>query len=163
MTHYDQAFIRRFDAKWEDVDGHRIWTGAKSIGYGKIFYNGRHVLAHRASYEMHIGPIPDGMVIDHLCRNPSCILPEHLEPVTPAENMRRGAASGGVLRVPPTHCKHGHEFTPENTIIWSGRPNARKCRECGRAATRKWESRIRQERYGLMRRPHGPAREWPDE
>ncbi len=66
------------------------WTGAKTDkGYGRFYLNGnKH--AHRISYELLIGPIPNGLVIDHLCRNPSCVNPAHLEPVTHVENVKRG-------------------------------------------------------------------------
>lgn len=102
------------------------FTGPKDrAGYGRLTKHGRHLLAHRASYEFIVGPIPDGLVIDHLCRNTSCVHPGHLEPVTHAENIRRGLAGG--LK---TQCKHGHDYTPENTYVdpkgW------RRCRQCHR-------------------------------
>lgn len=85
--------------------------------------------AHRVSYEAFIGSIPDGLVIDHLCRNRRCINPEHLEPVTPQENQRRGLGYG--LK---THCPHGHPYDDENTCIRSG---YRSCRTCEQARDRK--------------------------
>ncbi len=69
-------------------DGCWVWTGYLSP-YGKFGVSGRRPVAHRWSYEYHVGPIPDGLTIDHLCRNPSCVRPDHLEPVTLQENMRR--------------------------------------------------------------------------
>ena len=88
---------------WAKVDvGHPLgcWTwiaGRTSRGYGSFGQGGpkRRVYAHRYAYELLVGPIPDGLVIDHLCRNPSCVNPDHLEPVTHQENCRRGVA--GVL------------------------------------------------------------------
>lgn len=77
-------------------------------GYGDIF-DGSPWLVHRWSYTQFVGPIPDGLEIDHLCRNRGCANPEHLEPVTSSENTRRG--HWGMR----THCSHGHEYTPENT------------------------------------------------
>jgi hypothetical protein len=67
------------------------WTGrTNKDGYGKFYLGGVHVAAHRAAYELLVGPIPEGLVLDHLCCNPRCVNPEHLEPVTGAENLLRG-------------------------------------------------------------------------
>ena len=85
-----------------------IWQGKKDYGYGRVGMNGTHHRAHRLIYEALKGPIPEGLQLDHLCRNRSCVNPNHLEPVTGAQNCRRGIGS-------KTHCKHGHEFTEENT------------------------------------------------
>jgi hypothetical protein len=107
-----------------------LWSGAKTgPGYGAINSGGRGtpVLAHRLSYEMLVGPIPEGLVLDHLCRVRNCVNPAHLEPVTHAENLRRVPVS--------PQCPHGHDFTPENT----GRnPNGgRVCRTCKRSRERR--------------------------
>jgi len=68
-----------------------IWTGYKNGGYGRFkTASGGSVYAHRASYEFHVGPVPEGLYLDHLCRNRACINPDHLEPVTTEENIRRG-------------------------------------------------------------------------
>lgn len=96
-------------------------------GYGK--YSGRP--AHRVVYEAEVGPIPEGMTLDHVfergCRFRDCIAIAHLEPVTQAENKRRAAAR-------KTHCKNDHPYTPENTYIHEG---ARYCRACNLAAVRR--------------------------
>lgn len=109
------------------------WTGASSDnGYGYVS-RGRgktKFLAHRVSYTLTIGPIPSGLIIDHLCRNRICVNPAHLEPVTIRINNLRGfGASGNHAR--QTHCIHGHEFTPENTKIVPA-TGARACVICRR-------------------------------
>ncbi len=106
-----------------------IWTGTKNQkGYGILLFRGVTVQTHRYVYEEFVGPIPDGFYMDHLCRVPSCVRPEHLEPVTPRENVLRGY-SPPAMRARQTHCKWGHEFTPENTIITRG-GRGRRCRAC---------------------------------
>jgi hypothetical protein len=119
-----------------------VWLGA--TGYVTV-RTGRHrgfatALAHREMYRTIRGEIPTGLELDHLCKRPSCINPAHLEPVTGHENKRRGT------RATKTHCKHGHEFTPENTII-NARGN-RGCRECGRRHTRAYMARRHAETVG---------------
>ena len=106
------------------------WTGYKNPhGYGIVNRGGKMRKAHQEMYEMTKGPIPAGLEIDHLCRNTSCIRPSHLEAVTHAVNVHRGNAWAG-RNIRKTHCKHGHEFTVENTII---RRDGRECRACKRA------------------------------
>lgn len=75
----------------EDESGCWLWVGeCNDNGYGRFSVKGRKVYAHRSSYEIHVGPIPEGLHIDHLCRVRNCVNPEHLEPVTRSENVRRG-------------------------------------------------------------------------
>lgn len=109
-----------------------------AYGYGRFTpRKGKTVLAHRFSYEMHIGAIPEGLTIDHLCRNRACVNPDHLEPVTIRENVMRGDTIM-ARHAAKTHCKHGHEFTPENTYIRPGTGH-RDCKTCqaDRARARK--------------------------
>lgn len=112
------------------------WMGDTNVGYGRIaarsgFTVSRTKLAHRIAFELLVGPIQPGLHLDHLCRNTVCVNPEHLEPVTPDENTKRGLH--GVLR---THCRFGHELTVANTYV---RPSdgSRKCRECSRIDARR--------------------------
>jgi hypothetical protein len=108
-----------------------IWIGALDRhGYGtigQINQKGiwRMARAHRIAYELEIGPIPDGLTIDHLCRVPACVNPSHMEPVTKSENTRRGFAA-------KTQCPQGHPYTEDN-IYWDmtrGQYRTRKCRTC---------------------------------
>jgi hypothetical protein len=106
------------------------WQGCvDKKGYGRFSRHGR---AYRVSYEFFVGRIPDGLSIDHLCRVPSCVNPDHLEPVTLAENARRAALGTGRKR---DHCKYGHLYTTENTYIT--REGHRFCRQCACARSRK--------------------------
>lgn len=101
-----------------------VWTGTKTQkGYGVFTHERKNVFVHRYSYERFTGKIPEGLTIDHLCRNPLCVNPDHLEPVTLAENTRR-MRSGIVI------CKRGHPFTPENTDV--DKRGYRTCKQCHR-------------------------------
>lgn len=115
----------RFEQNIEKDPSCWNWQGTiTSHGYG--LYSKRY--AHRLSYEHYVGPIPDGLQIDHLCRNHACVNPAHLEPVTQRTNILRGI-SPMAENSRKTHCNHGHEFTPENTYI---RPDGggRQCKQC---------------------------------
>lgn len=115
-----------------DVFGCWRWSGAGSNGYSTFTVEGIAKGAHRAVYELLVGPIPDGMQIDHLCGVRRCVNPDHLEPVTARENTRRALKSLATINAAKTHCVHGHEFTPSNTYVPPKRPNRRYCRECNR-------------------------------
>lgn len=110
----------------EPMSGCQLWMGYGNgnTAYGRVYYLGVAYLAHRASYELSIGPIPPGLVIDHLCRNPACINPRHLEPVTSQTNTKRGLAGN------MTHCKRGHELAGENLI--RTKTGNRRCWTCTR-------------------------------
>ncbi|MGY1946596.1 HNH endonuclease signature motif containing protein [Nocardia asiatica] len=118
------------------------WRAAKSTsGYGKFaLRQNQPGYAHRIAYEALVGTIPEGLVIDHLCRNKLCVNPSHLEAVPQRINVIRGESLWGANAV-KTHCDSGHQFTPENTYI---RPGGRKrdCKECKRAAVRRYQQRL---------------------
>ncbi|GGV36732.1 hypothetical protein GCM10010293_40160 [Streptomyces griseoflavus] len=123
-------------------DGCLLFTGTLSnTGYGQISVGGTPTLAHRAMYELTVGLIPEGMFLDHTCHNRDascaggytcqhrrCVNVAHLEPVTGAENTRRG--KGWAINGTKTHCPQGHPYDDENTHVYDGR---RYCRACNRA------------------------------
>lgn len=113
-----------------------------SEGYGYLTLRGRRLLAHRFSYETFVGAIPDGLHIDHLCRNRGCVNPAHLEPVTCLENVRRAPWHLAEINRTKTECVNGHAYTDENTGR-TGKYGYRYCRTCARAhARRSHERRI---------------------
>jgi hypothetical protein len=111
-------------------------------GYTQTTFRGRSWITHRLAYTVFIGPIPDGLQLDHLCRVRACCNPEHLEPVTNKVNNHRGE-SLNAQSARKTHCDHGHEYTEANTYR-SQTTGYRNCREC-----RRNQSRMRsRNRYG---------------
>lgn len=115
-----------------------VWTASRhKSGYGKVGYKDDGIkstfLAHRVAYTIRYGAIPDGMTLDHICKNPSCVNPEHLKPMKLSENVKAG---GNTLK---THCPRGHEYTPKNTRIEkqsSGKGFGRICRACAADSAR---------------------------
>jgi hypothetical protein len=117
-----------------------LWTAGSSCGYGAFSpHHGHTVRAHRFAYELLIGPIPDGLVIDHLCRVKRCVNPAHLEPVTFGENVMRGETLSST-NAAKTHCNSGHALDEANTYVWRG---WRRCRLCNAASVRRSASRKR--------------------
>ena len=117
------------------------WTAALNSngprGYGVFWHRGRLVVAHRVAYEMVYGPIPDGLQIDHLCRNRRCVKPSHLEVVTQRENILRGTAPSAI-HARQSHCLRGHPLSGENLyLVPSG---GRRCRTCKRDLNRGYEA-----------------------
>lgn len=119
-------------AQTERVGDCLIWTGPKNQGgYGRIARSSGSSYVHRAAWIALRGPIPAGLHLDHLCRQRACWNPDHLEPVTPRENVLRGEGLPAV-NVTKTHCPQGHPYDEQNT----GRTpkGGRRCRACERAA-----------------------------
>ncbi len=107
--------------------------------YGQLGVDGTKVQAHRFAYELLVGPIPDGLEIDHLCRVTACVNPAHLEPVTGQVNTLRGDTPA-AKNAAKTHCPQGHVYSVKNTGVGNGR---RRCRTCGRERTRAARARKR--------------------
>lgn len=123
-------------------DGCWIFHGSdgNQWGHQRWQVNGKRHLVHRWMYERLVGPIPAGLVLDHLCRVPACCNPDHLEPVTQAENVRRGESLLG-LNARKTHCKRGHAFDVSNTHVTP--QGYRQCRTCRNAAARRYQQAAR--------------------
>lgn len=120
----------RFWAKVSNAGGCWVWTGAKTNpgGYGKFNFEGSSWRAHRLSYERLVAAIPAGKVLDHLCRNPPCVNPAHLEPVTRRENTLRGDNPSAWNAV-KTHCPQLHELSGYNLYVApTGERHCRMCR-----------------------------------
>lgn len=119
------------------------WTRSKNNGYGHMNFNGRTVKVHRYVWELVNGPIPDGLVIDHQCRNRACCNVDHLRVVTRKVNVTENVVGiSWQLMSEKTHCKHGHPFDEENTRITTD--GSRVCRECCRIDSRKRNRKRRQ-------------------
>lgn len=121
-----------------DENGCVFWASTTSLnGYGQFWDGRRLVYAHRWAYEYFKGPIPDGLQLDHLCRNRNCANPAHLEPVTQRENIRRGDA--GAHLSAKTHCPQGHEYAGANLYV---RPRGgRDCRICRADRQQRFQAR----------------------
>lgn len=117
--------VDRTDSCW-------LWSGSTDRnGYGRLRWHGEIHQTHRVAYQALTGDIPEDLEIDHLCRVRRCCNPEHLEPVTHAENMRRGELATR------SRCSSGHEYTEANT--YRRRDGARVCRACKRT----WAARAK--------------------
>lgn len=139
---------------WQKVDKTTsdcwLWLSTKQqdgYGYYAVNENGKRwgKCAHRIAYELVIGPIPDGLVLDHLCDNKSCVNPAHLEPVTQAVNLLRSKKTVNSINAAKTHCKHGHEFTSENTYI-APSVGTRHCKTCIKRRSKQYQNKRKKER-----------------
>ena len=118
-----------------------VFTGKlNDAGYGHVKADGKDWKVHRLMWTLLVGPIPDGMTLDHLCRNRACWWSDHLEPVTQGENVLRGF-NPPALHARKTHCPQGHEYNVENTRV---RPSGkRSCIPCDRASATAFRARRR--------------------
>ena len=118
------------------------WPGAKSHGYGQVQRTGTRRLGrvHRMVYEHFVGAIPEGLTLDHLCRNRACANPAHLEPVTVRENILRSMAPAAI-NARKTHCNAGHPLVEGNLV--RQHTGKRLCRICARASLRAHRARVR--------------------
>ncbi len=121
--------VALFMSRIEKTDSCWNWGGAvRDDGYGHMFFFKKLQMAHRIMYLLETGSMPPvGLVIDHLCRNRKCVNPEHLEVVTIGENVLRGETLAAKNKA-KTHCQNGHEYSPENTVMYSEK--RRRCRIC---------------------------------
>ncbi len=132
---------QRIWSKVEKTPGCWLWKGARHTeGYGILKINRRDYRAHRLTYAILVGPIPDGLELDHLCRNRAYVNPEHLEAVTRKENILRGE-SGSARNARKTHCHNGHPLTGDNLRF--KKDGARVCLTCLRVRDRSGYARRR--------------------
>lgn len=134
----DRWFQARF---WSHVTrGRRVkdcwqWTGSTlNTDYGRFSWRGRTLLAHRVAYELLVGPIPEGLTLDHLCRNRTCVSPFHLEAVSGRVNTLR-SDSPSALNALKTECVNGHPYT-EGNVYYAPKTGHRQCITCRNARKR---------------------------
>ena len=115
-----------------DIGDCWLWQGTTSSGYGRISVNAKRQSVHRVVWEALVGPIPDGMQMDHLCRIRNCVNPDHLDVVTHKENLRRGVAPSARTKA---YCLRGHSMSDCYIDKKTGK---RKCRQCAVNRQRKY-------------------------
>ena len=133
MRTYKKTPIAERMAKYISVNpsGCHIWTGCKSFGYGRIGIDGRLLLAHRVAYAMAHGEISSEDILDHLCRTPACVNPDHLEIVTHRENILRGVGPS-AQNAKKDRCPAGHLYDMDLP------GNRRGCRKCRNELKLRW-------------------------
>jgi hypothetical protein len=142
--------LETFESRYipEPMSGCWIWTGNDNgFGYGLFRIGKRRIMAHRVAWELYCGPIPDGLQANHKCDVPSCVNPNHLYLGTQAENLEDCRQRGRARkRSRPTHCPHGHEYTPKNIKIKQGRL---RCRTCVNIDQQKIRLRRKEKTYAI--------------
>lgn len=138
MTGKMESAIARLQAKLEQRGDCLVWTGRlEKKGYGRFRGpDGKKIYVHKFAYILAHGNFPEGLVTDHICRNPACCNPSHLEAVTNVENIKRGEV--GRVNRNKKMCKNGHPFDEENTYFYNGKRGCKICRRInGRKADQK--------------------------
>ena len=130
-SEYTEPWEARFWAKVspEPTSGCWLWTAGTNRGYGRVLIDGKNRTAYRVSYELLVGPVPDGLEIDHLCRTHACVNPDHLEAVTHRENVLRGTCPT-AKNAAKTECVRGHPLSGENLRVKDD--GHRQCLACRR-------------------------------
>jgi hypothetical protein len=124
----NEDVLQRLFTRVEFTESCWLWRGSVSgDGYGGIRVSGRNQRVHRVAYELLVAPVPDGLVLDHLCRVRNCVRPDHLEPVTGRVNTLRGETITAKA-LAATHCPQGHPYAGENLL--ARRKGWRGCRQC---------------------------------
>lgn len=138
----------------EPTSGCWLWTGcANKLGYGAFRMSGDRVLhAYQTAYVLLRGPVPEGLELDHLCRVPNCVNPDHLEPVTHLENMRRGLLHkvSGDRNRNKTHCPFGHPYDAANTKRYLNRKTGRLDRYCRACYGRRNKIYLARQKQGAL-------------
>lgn len=149
-----QTLDHRFFAKVHMTSDCWLWTGARlRTGYGRFWCDGSNRAAHRVAYERYHGcVVSPELHMDHLCRNPSCVRPDHLEPVTPRENTLRSPIAPAAVNSRKTHCPQGHPYS----FVCGGK---RMCHECHRVSARNQYAKKRLDPE-FQERNRAKAREW---
>ena len=138
-----QRVVRGPQWRVESVDSCVVWVGYRNeMGYGRVNVGGSNYLVHRLAWVAHYGQdVPEGLTLDHLCRNKACVNPSHLEAVTQQINVHRGTAPAAI-NLTVTECPKGHPLEPGN-LVTSALPRRRKCLICHRERAREQREAIR--------------------